>query len=258
LRKLIFRREFAVKIALIQAVVVITLLLFNGAMCVVAEVFESTHVFVILFTGGFTLSSAALMIGFGYGLDKKTIKSKRAMQLKNEVIIVHTIWIIILVAHIILYELDLLTRPDLPWIWIGLIGCDLIYFFTSMVFLGFACYDHGYSMSALEVLKPQVTVQIANDSVRKYTVAEPYMDEMNCGPSFAEEEIQLALSNGLMIWQKVPESFVSIKLFYFLAVRMNRGQLSLNLDFRPRHSHSPTLSMNTIAAFTQSLLAATL
>ncbi len=207
--KLISRREFAAKIATTQAGIVIALLLLNAAMCVVAEVFDSTHTFVILFTAGFVCSSVALMIAFGVGLKNTEIKNKRVKYLKNGVFIIHSIWVVILAAHIILYELDLLTRPDLPWIWIGLIGCDLIYFFTSMSFLGFACYDHGYSTSALNVLKPQVTVAIGHQSVRTLPVEQLYLDEMNCGPMFEEEEIQLSLSNGLMIWQKVPDSFVS-------------------------------------------------
>jgi hypothetical protein len=210
LSKLISRKALASKIAGIQAAVVCVLLLINGAMCAVAEVFESTRTFVFLFTAGFIFNSVVLMIAFGTGLNESYIKSKRVLQLKTMVLALHAIWIVILAAHTILYELSLLNRTDLPWIWIGLIGCDLLYFFISMGFLGYACYDHGYTTSALKSLKPQVTVAIGHQSVRKFTpVAEPYMDQMNCEPVFDEQEIQLALSNGLMIWQKVPESLVS-------------------------------------------------
>lgn len=213
LNKLISRKALATKIAGAQASVVCVLLLINGAMCAVAEVFDSTHTFVLLFTAGFIFNSVVLMIAFGTGLNEADIKSKRVMQLKKMVLALHAIWILVLAAHIILYEFNLLNRPDLPWIWIGLIGCDMLYFFISMGFLGYACYDHGYTTSALKSLQPQVTVAIGSQSIRKSTrkftqAAEPYMDQMNCGPVFDEQEIQLALSNGLMIWQKVPESFV--------------------------------------------------
>ncbi len=215
-------------------------------MCVVAEVFESTHTFILLFTAGFIFNSVALMIAFGTGLKEDDIKSKRVLQLKTVVLALHSVWILVLAAHTILYELNLLTRPDLPWVWIGLVGCDLIYFFISMGFLGYACYDHGYTTSALKALKPQVTVAIGHQSVRKFTqaTAEPYMDGISCEPVYDEEEIKLALANGLMIWQKVPESFVR----NFCVVDYYSPT---NSDVRAKPSRSRIQSMKSTASSTR-------
>jgi hypothetical protein len=63
------------------------------------------------------------MVGLVAGVDSKQINNDRLSSLKTWIITTNSVWILVLVAHIIFYEINLFGNI---WIWIALFGADFV------------------------------------------------------------------------------------------------------------------------------------
>lgn len=177
-------------------------------MSILAELFTESRYFIWTFSLGFILTSLALMVGLVAGVDSKQINNDRLSSLKTWIITTNSVWILVLVAHIIFYEINLFGNI---WIWIALFGADFVYLFVSLSYLGHLCYDHAYTPSGIDIIKPNFMVELSKErrkSIGKF-ILEPYTDSANSKPMFTDEEVELSLANHMIIWRKIPSSWVS-------------------------------------------------
>eukprot|EP00029_Vermamoeba_vermiformis_P013502 TRINITY_DN8422_c0_g1_i1.p1 TRINITY_DN8422_c0_g1~~TRINITY_DN8422_c0_g1_i1.p1 ORF type:complete len:526 (-),score=27.84 TRINITY_DN8422_c0_g1_i1:90-1499(-) len=212
LNSLVSSRKFTKRLRISQVAVIAALLALIIPICVVADIYEDSKLFIISYAACFMASSIGLIVACVV-LRDEAIKTKRIRKLKVFVITLHSIWIIVLALHMVFAEI--LSDPNQYGPWMALIGADLCYLFIMISLLGFTCYDHGYTTVALQMIKPTSTVAIVGaetGSAKKFTpVNLPFMDKVKRDVQiYSEEEIQLSLSRTMVFWRNRPKRFKDI------------------------------------------------